>query len=321
MKTFSVLGVGAIGGYCAARLAQAGFPVHCLLRSDFSFVKEHGLTIVSSEEKVHVKVNAYENISAMPACDVILVSLKTTQNHLLKEMLPPIMHSNTIVVILQNGIGTEQQLAEYTPAQKIIGGICNLKVSKESPGTIRHFGFAHNFIQLAQYYSDETRQGIPQIIEDLCQDFRQAGIQCKPRTHLPTLRWEKLAANIPLSGLATVLDASIQELVTNSDTFSLLCAITQEVISAAEQCGAPLPPDFFQFRLKILKSFIGLEKSYPSMKEDFDAQRPLELEAIYENAINIAKAHHCPMPLTEMLYQQLCYLENERKERSTPRKN
>jgi len=307
MKTFAVLGVGAIGGYCAARLAKAGFRVHCLLRSDFSFVKEHGLTMVSSEEKIQVKVNAYENISTMPACDVILVALKTTQNHLLKERLPPIMHSKTIVVLLQNGIGMDQQLAEYIPDQKIIGGICNLIVRKESPGTVRHLG--HNFIQLAQYYPDETMQGIPQMIEDLCQNFRQAGIQCTPRSHLPTLRWEKLAANIPFNGLSTVLNASIQELVTNSASFSLLCAITQEVISAAERFGAPPPPDFFQFRLKILKSFIGLEKSYPSMKEDFDAKRPLELKAIYENAINIAKAHHYSMSLTEMLYQQLCYLE------------
>ena len=84
------------------------------------------------------------------------------------------MHSETVVVMLQNGIGMEQQLAEYIDPQKIIGGICNLKVSKESPGTIRHLG--HNFIQLAQYYPDENMQGIPQVIEDLCQNFRQAGI-------------------------------------------------------------------------------------------------------------------------------------------------
>jgi 2-dehydropantoate 2-reductase len=312
MKTFAVLGVGAIGGYCAVRLAHAGFPVHCLLRSDFSFVKEHGLTIVSSKETIHVKVNAYKEMSAMPLCDVILIALKTTQNHLLKQILPSIMHSKTIVVVLQNGIGMEQQLAEYIDDQKIIGGICNLKVSKESPGTIRHLG--HNFIQLAQYYSDETMQGITHVIEELCQNFQQAGIQCTARAHLPTLRWEKLASNIPLSGLSTVLDASIQELVTNTASFSLLCALTQEVITAAERCGAPLPPGFFQFRLKILKSFIGMEKSYPSMKEDFDARRPLELKAIYENTVNIAKAHHYQMPLTEMLFQQLCYLEDKNKD-------
>ncbi len=308
MKSFAILGTGAIGGFFAVRLAHARFPVHCLLRSDFSFVKEHGLTIVSSEENIHEKVHAYQKVSMMPACDVILIALKTTQNHLLKEMLPSIMHSETIVVMLQNGIGMEQELAEFIP-QKIVGGICNLKVSKESSGVIRHFG--QNFIQLAQHYLDETKQDIPPAIEELCQNFQQAGIPCTARAHLPTLRWEKLASNIPVSGLTTVLDASLQALVANPASFSLLCAITQEVIDTANQCGASLSPDFFQFRLKILKSFVDMEKSYSSMKEDFDAKRPLELQAIYENAINIAKAHHYKMPLTEMLYQMLCYLEDE----------
>jgi 2-dehydropantoate 2-reductase len=309
MKSFAVLGTGAIGGYCAVRLAKVGFPVHCLLRRDFAFVKEHGISVVSTEENIRVKVNAYDKVADMPACDVVLVALKTTQNHLLKEMLPPIMHAGTVVVMLQNGIGMEQQLAEWINPQKIIGGICNLKVSKESPGIIRHFG--QNFMQLAQYYPDETQHGIPEIVKELCQNFQQSGIQCTARDHLSTLRWEKLASNIPLSGLSTVLNASIQELVMNPDSFSLLCAMTQEVMAAAEQCGASLSPDFFQFRLNILKSFIGLEKSYSSMKEDFDAQRPLELNAIYENAIHIAKQHNHLMPLTEMLYQQLRYLEEK----------
>ena len=137
MKTFAILGVGAIGGYCAVRLAQAGFPVHCLLRSDFSFVKEQGLTVISSEENIHVKVNTYEKISAMPACDVILVALKTTQNHLLKEMLPPMMHAQTVVVLLENGIGMGTATCRiYTCSKNCRRIICNLKVTKESPGTI-----------------------------------------------------------------------------------------------------------------------------------------------------------------------------------------
>lgn len=46
------------------------------------------------------------------------------------------------------------------------------------------------------------------------------------------------------------------------------------------------------------------------MKEDFNARRPLELHAIYENAISIAKRHRT-MPLTEMLYKQLQYLNEK----------
>ena len=51
MKSFAVIGTGAIGGYCAVRLVQAGFPVHCLLRSDFAEVSQHGLALISDNKK------------------------------------------------------------------------------------------------------------------------------------------------------------------------------------------------------------------------------------------------------------------------------
>jgi len=51
-----------------------------------------------------------------------------------------------------------------------------------------------------------------------------------------------------------------------------------------------------------------MPQAVSSMKEDFDQSRPLELEAMYLNAINIAKQHGALMPLTTMLYQQLIYL-------------
>lgn len=51
------------------------------------------------------------------------------------------------------------------------------------------------------------------------------------------------------------------------------------------------------------------------MKDDFDAKKPLELRAIYENPIRIAKENHVAMPLTEMLYQQLVYLNEKNLEK------
>lgn len=309
IKNYAILGTGAIGGYFAIKLFQAGFTVHCLLRRDFSHVKQHGLTLISDKEKITAPINAYQSIHDMPVCDTILVALKTTDNELLKDLLPKIMHSGTTVVILQNGIGIEQEIAEFIDPYKVIGGSCMLKVSRESSGVIRHFGL--NSIELAQYYADAYQEGITDKVEELAENFRKARIPCIVTTHLATMRWKKLAGNIAVNGLSVVLNAYTQELVKHPASFRLLCAITKEVISAAEQSGAKLPKDFYQFRLNVLQSFSDMEKNYSSMKEDFDAKRPLELHAIYENAISLAERNNFSMPLTEMLYQQLLYLNEE----------
>src|SRR3989339_1336824 len=186
-KTYAVLGTGAIGGYCAAKLNQAGFDVHCLLRSDFDYVKKSGLAILTDQGKITTHVHAYQQIDELPKCDVVLVALKTTQNHLLKTMLPKVMHDNSVVVLLQNGIGAEQEIAQFIEASKIIGATCSLKVSKIAPGVIRHFN--ENNVRFAQYYTNSQHEEISTVSKQLAEDFNRAEIKSSALAHLITMRW------------------------------------------------------------------------------------------------------------------------------------
>ena len=306
-KCYAIIGTGAIGGFCAVKLQQAGFDVHCLLGHDYSLVKEAGLTLIENNKTISVPVNAYDNINNMPACDVVLITLKTTANHILKHSLTRLLSPNSIVAMLQNGIGVEAEIAEFIEPQKIIGGSCILKATKISPGIIKHFG--HKTTEWAQYYSDEAYSQISEAAEQIAKDFQLAGFNSIPSPHLPTIKWKKIASNIPISGLCIVLNASTKELVENPSSLDLLKLITKEVICAAKKCGASIPNDFYEFRLSVFESFKRMEENNSSMKGDFDAKKPLELHAIYENAINIGKKYNAPMPLSEMLYQQLVYLD------------
>lgn len=305
-KKYALIGAGAIGGYCAVKLSLAGFDMHCLLRSDFEQVKDNGLSILDDNKLITAHVHAYNNIDDMPKCDVIFVALKTTQNDLLKQYLPKIMHDNSVVVLLQNGIGAEQELAEFVAADKIVGAICSLKVSKIRPGVIEHLG--HNAVHFAQYYSNPHHEEISHNCELLAQNFNESGITSAAQPHLITMRWAKLCGNLAMSGLCTVLNASVQELMQNPKSFDLLCNIIKEGIEIGKASGAKFDDDFYQTRVNIFKAFLTMPASYSSMKEDLDAGRPLELRGIYENALKIAKQHNVSTPLTEMLYQQLFFL-------------
>jgi 2-dehydropantoate 2-reductase len=48
----------------------------------------------------------------MLQCDVVIISLKTTQNQLLSDLLPPIVKDDGVVLVLQNGLGIEAEVAE-----------------------------------------------------------------------------------------------------------------------------------------------------------------------------------------------------------------
>ena len=64
---YGIIGTGAIGGYYGAKLAHAGQEVHFLLRSDYEYVKQHGLQVDSCNGSFHLDdVNAYLHTEDMP---------------------------------------------------------------------------------------------------------------------------------------------------------------------------------------------------------------------------------------------------------------
>ena len=89
---YGVIGTGAIGGFYGGKLAKSGQEVHFLLHRDYNYVKSNGLQIDSCDGSFHLDaVNAYHRTADMPVCDVVLVCLKTINNGLLQELLPPLL--------------------------------------------------------------------------------------------------------------------------------------------------------------------------------------------------------------------------------------
>ncbi len=91
-NTYAIIGSGALGGFYGAKLQKAELEVHFLLHSDYQHVLENGLIIKSKDGDFNLpQVNAYNNTNKMPKCDVIIIGLKTIQNHLLAKLLPPLL--------------------------------------------------------------------------------------------------------------------------------------------------------------------------------------------------------------------------------------
>src|SRR3954463_7150751 len=78
MRSYTVVGLGAIGGYYGARLHQAGHPVRFLARSDAAHVREHGLQGDSPEGDVRLDVEVHDDPADLPASDTVIVAVKTT---------------------------------------------------------------------------------------------------------------------------------------------------------------------------------------------------------------------------------------------------
>lgn len=317
--TYAIIGTGAIGGYYGGRLQQAGCDVHFLLRRDYEHVCDAGLVIESIDGDFSLpQVNAYNNPLDMPPVDVAIVALKTTNHHRLWALLPQIK-SGGAILSLQNGLGIEaaivQQLKEKNlPVPTLLGGLCFICSNKVGPGHFRHMDYGR--ILLGAHTADNQPCAPTPLMNSIEADFSSVGIPFDMTDDLPIARWQKLVWNVPYNGLSVVLDATTAEMMADDGVRALIRTLMEEVVAVADAWGKAVSPGSQRSISAdvIDKMLTHTETMAPyrtSMKIDYDENRPLEIEAILGNPIQVASELDVPVPAMTMLRQQLTFLDGK----------
>lgn len=311
-RRYAVVGTGAVGGFYGGLLAQAGFDVHFLLHSDADHVRQHGLQIESTLGDFRLdNVNVYDAPESMPVCDVTILALKTTRNDLLPRLLPAPAGRDGLVLVLQNGLNVETQTAAVVGADRVLGGCCFLCSNKVGPGHIRHLDYGR--IVFGRFTpADAPPAGMDAVVQSIADDLQSARIDAVPTGDLWLARWRKLMWNIPFNGLSVVLGASTEQLIRHPAAAALAEAIMREVRSGAHACGRTLPADAVETTMNNTRKMVPYDSS---MRLDYLAGRPMELEAIFGNPLQAADAVGYDMPQVRMLYRQLCFLDAARSSR------
>jgi 2-dehydropantoate 2-reductase len=305
--SYSILGTGALGGFYGAKLQKAGLNVHFLLKSDYEYVAKSGLIVESKDGDFTLpQVNAYNDVKKMPQSDVVVIALKTTQNHLLPQMLPPLVKDDGVVLVLQNGLGVEEEVAKIVPNISIISGLCFLCSNKVGAGHICHLDYGQ--ITLGEYASDYNPTGITDKMRHIANDFTNAGISIELAEDLLLGRWKKLVWNIPYNGLSVILNARTDELMSYVHTRKLVEQLMYEVVAGSKSCGRIIPDSFVQ---TMLDYTVKMKPYRTSMKIDYDERRPLEVEAIFGNPLRKAQAAGVYLPQISCVYQQLKFLDEK----------
>ncbi len=300
MLSYSVVGTGAIGGFYGGRLAHAGRTVRFLLHSDYEYVKQHGLQVDSCDGNFMLPhVEAYRHAEEMPPSDVILVALKSVNNHdLLPKLLRPLIHEGVTVVLIQNGIGLEDDLQGVFPDLNIVAGLAFICSAKVGPGHIRHQDFGS--INLGNFSCPEDR------FEALLSDIRDAGLTAAEVPYLEA-RWKKAVWNMPFNGMTVALNTSTDKLLNTLATRQLIYDLMMEVVGAAQALGVSTLTSEFADRM--METTDRMVPYSPSMKLDFDCGRPMEIEYLYSRPIAEARKAGFEMPKLAMLEAELRFIE------------
>jgi 2-dehydropantoate 2-reductase len=308
---FAVVGCGAVGSYYGAMLSRDGQEVHFLLRSDYEFVRRHGVQIRSPKGDFRAHPKAARSPQEIGSSDVVLIALKTTANSQFATLIPPLVGPNTMVVTMQNGLGNEDDLAKLFPPTQILGALCFVCLNRVEPGTVQHLD--HGKIVLGEF------SGWPEPrTHDLAGALRHAGVPCSVTENLARAHWEKLVWNVPFNGLGVAGVAGIEafdakqapavtacgsclptdQLLRDTRWERLVKSVMLEVISIANAEGYEVPDSLADLQIERTRT-MGSYKA--STLIDFERGLPLELEAIFLKPLDRARRLNVLAPVLERL--------------------
>ena len=237
----------------------------------------------------------------MPKCDVVLVCLKSVNNGKLQTLLPPLLHDRTLVVLIQNGIGVEEDVQKMFPDVQLAAGLAFICSAKTEPGVVNHQ--CYGSINLANYSCKD--EALMQAVVD---EFREAGIETG-LVEYHEARWKKAVWNMPFNGMTVALHTQTDQLLKNKSTRQLIRVQMMEVVSAAQHLGVKnLDAAFVD---KMIDMTDNMTPYSPSMRLDYDFHRRMEIYYLYTRPLEIAREAGCPMPKLEMLEAELRFLEAE----------
>lgn len=304
---YAVIGTGGIGGYYGGKLARSDRDVHFLLHTDYDYVRCNGLQVDSCDGSFHLdNVNAYTSTADMPAVDVVIVGLKTTNNHLLPSLLRPLLDKaddgrKPVVLLIQNGIGVEADVQRMLPDARLMAGLAFICSAKRGPGHIDHQCYGH--INLGNYSvgSDDDAK----VVAD---DMQAAGITAR-MVDYEEARWRKAVWNMPFNGMTVALGAQTDQLLKHPATRALIRRQMLEVIHAANACGVSAITE--EFADQMIRNTDEMTPYSPSMKLDYDFHRPMEIEYLYSRPLAMAREAGAPMVSLEMLEAELRFLQEK----------
>ena len=301
----AVVGAGAIGLYYGGKLAHFGREVHFLVRSEAEVLRKRGLRIRSKTEEIQVaKVLLHRRTREIGPCDLVLVAVKTISNPDLPDLLSPLVGEKTALLTLQNGLGNEEFLAEHFGAERVLGGLCYISLNRTAPGVVERFD-AGSRLTIGEYL------GFPQPrTHEIAWEFKRCGVVCTVTANLLFERWRKLVWNIAFNGVSVVTGLDTAAILANERLRLLTLELMEETIAIANACGAKIPT---VLALEMVRRTTAMAPYKTSTLVDYEAGRPLEIEAIWGEPLRRGEEAGVAAPRLRMLVRLLRALERQRK--------
>ncbi len=310
-----VFGAGAVGGYLGAMLAAAGCDVSLVARGPhLAAIQQKGLTLWRDGKSQTHSITATDSAAELGPQDFVLVTLKA---HALSGVVADVrklLGPDTAVVSAVNGLpwwyfhgldspNTERPLESVDPGgliwrgigpERAIGCVVYPSVEVPEPGVIRHL--SDDKFSLGEPSGERSER-----VRTLARVFIDAGLRAPVRPRIRDEIWVKLWGNLSFNPLSALTMATLDVLAGDAGIRVIARAMMVEAQAVGEKHGIRFAVDVDR-RIDAAAS-VGAHRT--SMLQDLEQGRPLEIAALVESVMEVARLVGQPTPTIDLVHALL----------------
>jgi 2-dehydropantoate 2-reductase len=300
---FAVVGAGAVGGYYGAKLALAGERVSFLARGPhLRAISERGLMVWSPLGDFTVRTQAENDPAKIGPVDVVLLAVKTYDNETVLPLLEPLLGPTTVVLSLQNGVDSVDQVAGVVGERRVLGGPTYIATALALPGLIEQTG-VHRRIVFGEAFGE--RQTITARVQRIADVMIAADIQAEAVADARVAMWEKFIYLSPFAAFTGAARLPIGPLRTDPFIYEQIMAAVTEVEGVARAEGIAIRDhaSLMEYVASYVTALPAATRS--SLLIDLQMGKRIELEALPGSVVRRGRAIGVPTPIMSALYAVL----------------
>lgn len=227
-----VYGAGAVGSLVAAALAESrprdgAAPAVTVLgrRPHVASIRTWGLIVDAPSGRTVCKsvdsITSLDDLAAPP--DIVILTVKAYQVPEALALLAGVLSGpGTTVVVLENGVGSEQTVAGVIGGDRTVSGAVTISVEQERPGVIRRYTRGGG-LALAPV-------GSASPVERVAALFRASPLAVRTYADAAQMKWSKLLLNLLVNATSAILDLPADAIAGNPRLFALERAAFREAV-------------------------------------------------------------------------------------------
>ncbi|RJP28725.1 MAG: 2-dehydropantoate 2-reductase [Candidatus Omnitrophota bacterium] len=298
-----IVGAGAIGSLLAAMLSKTKEEVWVLEKDKerSAIINKHGISIEGVSGSWNAKVKATVDVSEVDKADLVLICVKSYDTKKAVLSAKPLLHKNTVVLTLQNGIGNIEVISEIIGENMVMGGATSQGATLIKPAHVRHAGKGETVIGFIDGRTTVEIRSIREL-------FNKAGLEIKISRDIKSVLWSKLIVNVGINAISALTRMKNGKLIEFEGTRKILRAAVSEAVRIAKRKRVKLIYDDPLAKVEAVCE--STAQNISSMLQDVLNKKKTEIDYINGVVVRLGQELSIPTPVNSLLVDLVKTIES-----------